>query len=102
MPTSHEDHDISHEEHHKKWMISLQYMHKNMKGSLDGTSNISPSKIFNQGFSVTALKMPMDMIMLHVMYRIRDRISLMVMVPPVLLCGNRNSVYVALNPLKRG
>lgn len=66
-----------------EWMLSARWMHMHMEGMRDGTDNLSPNDVFDEGFPVTPTKMDMDMLMFGGMYAPTDDWTLMVMVPYV-------------------
>ena len=63
-----------------EWMPMVQYMHMQMRGMRDGTSDLSTSEVLAQ-YPVTPRAMSTDMLMLGVMYGYSDDLTLMVMVP---------------------
>ncbi len=71
--------------HHKgEVMFSYRYMHMDMQGNRDGTSNRSSAEVL-QGFPITPTKMSMAMHMLGGMYAPADDVTLTLMVPWVQL-----------------
>lgn len=67
--------------HHKgELMFSYRFMYMNMKGLLQGSTNINNLTAHTTGYMVTPLEMPMKMHMLGAMYAPSDRITLLAMV----------------------
>ena len=64
-----------------EWMLGYSYMHMSMEGNRDGTSRLSTSDVFDQGYRVAPTDMDMDMHMFGLMYGVTDRITAMVMLP---------------------
>ena len=63
-----------------KWMVSYQFTHEEMDGSLVGTDDISVSQILRQ-FPNAPTDMTMDMHMWMVMYAPTERLTLSTMIP---------------------
>jgi len=61
-----------------QWMFSYRYMHMQMSGNQNGTTNISNENIFTT-YLMAPDKMQMDMHMLMVMYGVTNRLTLMAM-----------------------
>ncbi|WP_374575747.1 transporter [Phenylobacterium sp.] len=77
-----------HTHHAGEFMFSYRFMHMDMKGSLDGTDDISPQAIVTSvanpnappaTLRVAPLKMGMDMHMFGAMWAPSDRVTLMAM-----------------------
>lgn len=66
-----------------EWMVSLRYMYMDMGGNRDGTRNLSPQDVLDQGWMVTPTEMTMEMWMLGAMYAPSDDLTLMAMLPYV-------------------
>jgi len=64
-----------------EWMIGYHYMRMNMEGNLDGTSDVSVPEIFAEGFMVAPTSMWMEMHMIHGMYGLTDKLTLMIVLP---------------------
>ena len=76
--------DIYHTHPAGMWMFTYKFMHMNMSGLRDGTSNVSVSDVIpmmgsKYGYMMAPTKMNMDMHMFMVMYGINDRLTLMAM-----------------------
>lgn len=61
-------------------MLSYRYMFMNMEPNFNGTTELSPSEVFAQGFPVTPVDMQMEMHMVGLMYGLTDKITLAGMV----------------------
>ncbi|HXX80144.1 MAG TPA: nitrous oxide reductase accessory protein NosL [Thermodesulfovibrionales bacterium] len=66
------------------WMFDVKYMHTNMSGLRDGTTNVSLNQVIpmngtRYGYMMAPTGMTMDMYMLMWMYGITDRLTAMVM-----------------------
>lgn len=72
---------IHHTHERGEWMVGYRFMHMDMHGNRDGTSNLTPGDVHAQGFMVAPTSMDMEMHMFNVMYGITDEITAMVMVP---------------------
>lgn len=71
-----------HHTHEKgEWMVGYYYMVMSMEGNLDGTHSVGVPEIFGRGFMVAPTEMTMQMHMLHVMYGVTDRLTLLFMMP---------------------
>ncbi len=66
-----------------EWMWSYRYMTMSMDTLRDGSDEISPADVHDQGFMVTPTSMDMNMHMLGVMYAPSDSFTLMAMVPMI-------------------
>jgi hypothetical protein len=62
-------------------MVGYDYMHTHMAGLFEGTREVSPAKVFSEGFGTVHTSMDMDMHMLELMNAPSDRLTLMAMVP---------------------
>jgi hypothetical protein len=62
-------------------MLGYDYTHTHMGGLYEGTKEVSPAKVFSQGFGVVHTGMDMDMHMFDVMYAPSDQLTLMSMLP---------------------
>ena len=62
-------------------MFGYDYMHIHNAGYFEGTTEVSPAKVFSQGFSVIHTSMDMDMHMFDVMEAPSDYLTLMAMMP---------------------
>lgn len=76
--------DIYHIHPAGMWMITYKFMHMNMSGLRDGTSNVSVNEVIpmmgsKYGYMMAPTRMTMDMHMLMVMYGVTDRLTLMAM-----------------------
>ncbi|MBT1073178.1 transporter [Pelotalea chapellei] len=76
--------DIYHVHPAGMWMVSYKFMHVNMDGLQEGTTNIpagvvSPQGSKPYGFMMTPTRMSMDMQMLMLMYGVSDDLSVMAM-----------------------
>jgi nitrous oxide reductase accessory protein NosL len=76
--------DIYHTHPAGMWMVNYKFMHMDMKGLRDGTSNVSVDDVIpmtgtKYGYMMAPTKMTMDMHMFMVMYGITDRLTLMAM-----------------------
>jgi nitrous oxide reductase accessory protein NosL len=76
--------DIYHTHPAGMWMATYKFMHMNMKGLRDGTSDVSIDKVIpmngtKYGYMMAPTKMTMDMHMMMVMYGITDRLTVMAM-----------------------
>lgn len=74
--------DIYHTHPAGMWMFTYKFMHMNMSGLRDGTSNVSVSDVIpmmgtKYGYMMAPTEMTMDMHMFMVMYGITDRLTLM-------------------------
>jgi nitrous oxide reductase accessory protein NosL len=74
--------DIYHTHPAGMWMVSYKFMHMDMSGLRDGTSNVSVSDVIpmmgtKYGYMMAPTRMTMDMHMFMVMYGITDRLTLM-------------------------
>jgi hypothetical protein len=71
-----------HHTHEKgEWMVGYGFMHMNMSGNRDGTTDQSIDDVFALGYAVAPTDMTMDMHMLHFMYGITDDVTVMMMMP---------------------
>ncbi|MDP3209638.1 MAG: transporter, partial [Rhodoglobus sp.] len=68
--------------HSGKWMVGYEYLYERMNGNLDGSSNISESRIL-ESFFASPTDMSMQMHMGTLTYVPSERLSLMAMVPYV-------------------
>jgi len=73
---------INHTHTGGEWMVSYGYMHMEMGGNLNGTSDVSTADVLAD-FAIAPLSMTMDMNMAMVMYAPTDKVTLMLMVPQV-------------------
>lgn len=64
-----------------EWMLGYSYMHMEMDGNRDGTSNQSVTDVFNAGFMIAPTEMSMRMHMFEAMYGVTDDLTVMVMLP---------------------
>ncbi len=76
--------DIYHTHPAGMWMVNYKFMHMNMSGLRDGTSNVSIDKVIpmngtKYGYMMAPTKMTMDMHMFMVMYGVTDRLTVMAM-----------------------
>lgn len=62
-------------------MFGYDYTHTHMAGLYEGTGEVSPAKVFGEGFGVVHTSMDMDMHMFDVMYAPSDYVTLMAMMP---------------------
>lgn len=62
-------------------MFGYDYMHTHMAGYYEGTREVSPAKVFAEGFGVIHTSMDMDMHMFDVMYAPSDQLTFMTMLP---------------------
>lgn len=74
--------DIYHTHPAGMWMVNYKFMHMNMSGLRDGTSDVSVSDVIpmmgtKYGYMMAPTKMIMDMHMFMLMYGITDRLTLM-------------------------
>jgi nitrous oxide reductase accessory protein NosL len=74
--------DIYHTHPAGMWMASYKFMHTDMSGLRDGTSNVSvdnviPMKGTKYGYMMAPTKMTMDMHMVMLMYGLTDHLTLM-------------------------
>ena len=65
----------------KKIMFGYKFGAMESKSLKDGTNNINHSSVQNLGYSMTPLKMNMDMHMFSAMYAVNEKISVMAMLP---------------------
>lgn len=77
--------DIYHTHPAGMWMVNYKFMHMNMSGLRDGTSDVSIDKVIpmngtKYGYMMAPTKMTMDMHMMMLMYGITDRLTVMAMV----------------------
>jgi Putative MetA-pathway of phenol degradation len=63
------------------WMISLRSMRMDMDGNRDGTSRMSTTDVFAEGYMIAPESMTMDMQMLSVMYGVSNDLTVMLMLP---------------------
>ncbi len=76
--------DIYHTHPAGMWMFNYKFMHMNMKGLRDGTSDVSVDKVIpmtgtKYGYMMAQTEMTMDMHMFMAMYGITDRLTVMAM-----------------------
>ena len=76
--------DIYHTHPAGMWMVTYKFMHMNMNGLRDGTSDVSIDKVIpmkgtKYGYMMAPTKMTMDMHMMMLMYGITDRLTVMAM-----------------------
>jgi nitrous oxide reductase accessory protein NosL len=76
--------DIYHTHPAGMWMVNYKFMHMDMRGLRDGTSDVSMSKVIpmmgtEYGYMMAPKEMTMDMHMLMVMYGITDNLTVMAM-----------------------
>jgi hypothetical protein len=76
--------DIYHTHPAGMWMVTYKFMHMNMSGLRDGTTNVDSNSVgFNRdkpyNYMMIPTSMTMDMHMVMVMYGITDRLTLMAM-----------------------
>jgi hypothetical protein len=64
-----------------EWMFSYRYMFMEMDGMYQGSSSVSPARVFTNNYTVTPTRMTMDMHMLGVMYAPNHRFTLSAMLP---------------------
>ena len=74
--------DIYHTHPTGMWMFTYKFMHMNMSGLRDGTSDVSVDKVIpmtgtKYGYMMAPTQMTMDMHMFMVMYGITDRLTVM-------------------------
>jgi len=74
--------DIYHTHPAGMWMVNYKFMHMNMDGLRDGTSNVSINKAIpmngtKYGYMMAPTQMTMDMHMFMVMYGITDSLTVM-------------------------
>lgn len=62
-----------------EWMLSYRFMGMSMKGYLDGTEDISTSRLLDRGLRVIPQEMTTQMHMFGLMYAPTDRLTLMLM-----------------------
>jgi hypothetical protein len=62
-------------------MLGYDYMHTHNAGIFEGTKEVSPQKVFSEGFGVVHTSMDMDMHMFDVMEAPSDHLTLMAMLP---------------------
>ncbi len=62
-------------------MFGYDYMHTHNAGLFEGTREVSPAKVFSEGFGVVHTSMDMDMHMFDLMYAPSDHLTLMAMLP---------------------
>ena len=76
--------DIYHTHPAGMWMFNYKFMHMNMSGLRDGTSDVSVDEVIpmmgtKYGYMMAQTEMTMDMHMLMAMYGITDRLTVMAM-----------------------
>ncbi len=77
---------ILHSHIHKQdeWMIGYRFMHMDMDGNRDGTSEVSTASVLTD-FAITATAMRMESHMITLMYAPSDDLTLMAMLPHKIL-----------------
>ncbi len=76
--------DIYHVHPAGMWMVNFKFMHTDMSGLRDGTTNVSVDQVIPMngtpyGYMMAPTSMTMDMYMLMGMYGITDRLTVMLM-----------------------
>jgi nitrous oxide reductase accessory protein NosL len=76
--------DIYHTHPAGMWMVNYKFMHMDMRGLRDGTTDVSMRKVIpmmgtKYGYMMAPTEMTMDMHMLMVMYGITDNLTVMAM-----------------------
>jgi hypothetical protein len=62
-------------------MFGYDYLHTHHAGIFEGTKEVSPAKVFSEGFGAVHTSMEMNMHMFDLMYAPSDRLTLMAMLP---------------------
>ncbi|MGJ3242224.1 MAG: transporter [Opitutales bacterium] len=62
-----------------EWMLSYRFMSMDMDGMRSGTDRLTPAEVFADNYTVTPVRMTMDMHMVGAMYAPDDAVTLMVM-----------------------
>lgn len=94
--------DIYHTHPAGMWMVTYKFMHMNMNGLRDGTTNVDQNSIgFMRNkpyeYMMIPTSMTMDMHMLMVMYGITDRLTLMAMASYL---DNKMDMLMDMGPMK--
>lgn len=69
--------------HEGEWMIGVRVMRMHMDGNRDGREDLTEADVFGAGYEMVPQRMDNTMVMLDVMYGIRDDVTLMASVPYV-------------------
>lgn len=94
--------DIYHAHPAGMWMVNYKFMHMNMSGLRDGTTNVDKSSVgFNRptqySYMMIPTSMTMDMHMLMLMYGITDQLTIMTMAN---YQSNRMNMLMDMGPMK--
>jgi nitrous oxide reductase accessory protein NosL len=94
--------DIYHTHPAGMWMVNYKFMHMNMSGLRDGTTNVDQSNVgFKRPTPYTYMMIPtgmtMDMHMVMLMYGITDRLTIMTMAN---YQSNKMNMLMDMGPMK--